>query len=416
MKLAVATLTAFLLAGSVDAANYKVGPMYNQILTIGGVRVQTSAPNETQDCTITWYDPEIFEASSTIRILGQGSSAQSPGGNVDSIFGGVRNASDGTWTVPANTSPPVLTGFNKCGLTNWLWASPSVVKVGDRYFMAFIGGNADYSKGKIYWAVSNDGASWTVYNTNPPAGEPWSPIIYPKDGIECEPFGVGQVALAWDGSYFYLFMNYIHRVKYDPNAGAQTWDSIAYRFSYNAGHPFGFGSVKQIYYDADGPTVIGPNPGSWVTHSGKLSFSYDTLPAESGDPTLTHFRSMWSLHNGGKDIEWNPARQMWVHAFSADQGNLYTQENSSLANNTWSERQQIDTFNVNGYDPWTLESGKFPFRRMQYPGIWYGVLPGQSAKMYIWIPVDWADNECYYNSYNAFEGMGIASAELIYQP
>ena len=414
MRLTVFLIVVSLLGQSTNAANYKTGMVYNSILTIGGTRISGQAG----DCSRTWYDPEVYAVnnSAELRLLGQGNNPTDSCGTAgyDALYRGIRNPVNGIWSVPSTTDCTALVGFPKCGRPKWVWASPSVVTnvspTDSRYFMAFVGGNGDFDKGKIYWAVSNDGLSWSVYSTNPPAGEPWSPVMYPKYGADCfVPFGVGQVALAFENGYFYIFMNYIHRVSY-MGSPEQTWESMAFRFSYNPGHSYGFGSIKQIYYDPDGPTTPtgGSGPGSWVTHSGRFVFNYDAQPAEPGDPVLGYFTSMWSLHNGGKDIKRDPSRSRWIHAFTAaDTQHLHWQENSSLATNTWSDRFDIDTQ--------TLDA-KFPGRTVQYPGLFYGSVGGAPAKMYIFVPVDWGSSACQVpGAAPTFSGLGIASAELLYQ-
>lgn len=404
LSLAYATI---MIAVDIHAGTYKVATPYSQVLTVGGA----------SQCSRTWYDPDVFALPPTptgtpLRLLGQ---ANNPGacgtGGYDSIYAGTRDPANGIWSNPSSTDCPQILGFSKCGRPTWVWASPSVVKVDSRYFMAFIGGNGDYDKGKIYWAVSDSGTSWSVYATNPPPGEPWSPVIYPKYFDDCfNTFGVSQLALSYENGYFYIFMNYIHRVPFN-NAPAQTWDSLAYRFTYNPGHSYGFGSVKEIYYD---PDATGPAAGAWMPHSGRFVFNYDGQPAEPNDPLLGHFTSMWSMHNGGKDLEWDGGRQRWIHIFAAyDSGisKLHWQENTNLSSNTWSQRADIDTTALNG------PSGRFPNRTVQYPGLWYGSVGGLPNSMYIFVPVDAPASPCQVPGQQpTFEGMGIASAELTFIP
>lgn len=414
MRASVLLFVSSFIAGSINAANYKTGTVYNQILTIGGARLSGQAG----DCSRTWYDPEVFQVTGSpeLRLLGQGGNPTDGCGTAgyDALYRGTRDPASGNWTVPSTTDCTTLVGFPKCGRPKWVWASPrsvsNVSPTDSRYFMAFVGGNGDFDKGKIYWAVSNDGQSWSIYSSNPPAGEPWSPVIYPKYGDECFlPFGVAQVALAFENGYFYIFMNYVHRVGYMGNPAA-TWESIAFRFSYNPGHPFGFGSVKQIFYDPDGPNTVigGGGPGSWVTHSGRFVFTYDPIAAEPGDPKLGHFTSMWSLHNGGKDIKRDPSRGRWIHVFTAaDTNRLHWQQTTSLVDNTWGPRFDVDT---------TTLDAKFPGRTLQYPGLWYGSVGGQPNKMYIFVPVDWGQSQCQVPGQDpTFSGLGIASAELLFQ-
>jgi hypothetical protein len=88
------------------------------------------------------------------------------------------------------------------------------------------------------------------------------------------------------------------------------------------------------------------------------------------------------MHNGGKEVQYDANCGKWIHAFAdAGDGNLYWQENTSLDTNSWSARQQIDTSTLTGM------TGRFPGRVMQYPGLWFGSVSGQPAKMYIFVPV-----------------------------
>jgi hypothetical protein len=396
------------LAVSIHAERptYKLGTPYNQLLSVG----------RAGDCDRTWYDPEVFALPATsrgtpLRLLGQGNNPHACGTDgYDSLYAGTRDPVDGSWTTTSPTDCPAVVGFSKCGRPTWVWASPSVVKVGARYYMAFIGGNADFDKGKVYWAVSDDGTTWDVYDRNPPPGEPWFPLIAPKYFEDCfNLFGVAQLALAYEDGYFYIFMNYAHRLYYD-DAPTQTWDSLAYRIRHDPSDEHGLSESREIYFD---PDATGPAPGAWVAHSGRLAFTYDDLPAEPGEPLLGHFKSMWSMHNGGKEVVWDGSRERWIHAFAAyDSGTtrLHWQESRSLSANEWSERRDIDTSALNG------PSGAFPNRTLQYPALWYGSVAGLPERMYIFVPLDSSTTSCHVPGTNTFRGLAIASAELIFVP
>lgn len=411
-RLAVVIAFITLPAASVQAETYRTGTVYNQILTLGGVRLA----GQEGDCTRTWYDPAVFPIAGTseLRLLGQGGNPSDACATVghDALYAGAREPVGGSWSVPSTTDCTILPGFSRCGRPRWVWASPSVVTnvspTDERYYMAFVGGNGDFDKGKIYWAVSQDGDSWDVYHWNSPPGEPWTPVIYPKYGSEClDPFGVSQLAVAFEDGYFYILMNYVHRIGEEGEPDGP-WESVAFRFSYDPNHPWGFGPVKQIFHDGDGK---GPQPGAWVAHSGRFVFTYDPIAAEPGDPRLGFDTSMWTLHVGGKDIERDAGRGRWIHAFTAyDTDRLHWQESASLATNDWSARADLDSSTLDG------PSGKFPGRTIQYPALWYGSVAGQPDRMYIWVPVDWGATQCQIPGLSpTFAGLGIASAELIYR-
>ena len=102
----------------------------------------------------------------------------------DRHFSATRNPS-GTWNTPGTNTPAYLSGgYTRCGYGP---GNPGpigdldVVQAGSRYYMAFNGGNADFIVGRTYWAASDDGVTWTVYNVNPPAGEVWAPLVRPRD-------------------------------------------------------------------------------------------------------------------------------------------------------------------------------------------------------------------------------------------
>lgn len=412
----LATAFAVLLAAALEAATYRIGPVGQQILTLGGVRQLGDAG----DCTRTWYDPEIFAKGDSLRLLAQATAPDLACGHggFDSLYAATRDA-NGTWNVPSVRDCAILPGFAKCGRPKWVWASPSVVSgvsaEDHRYFMAFIGGNGDFDQGRIYWAVSDDGEQWSVYDVDPPPAEPWAPLIAPKYGNECfSTYGAGQVAVAFEDGWFYLFLNYVHRRSYLDHP-APTWESIAFRFRYDADDPWGLSGVKEIYHDPDGPTRKqggGAGPGAWVAHSGRLVFGYDPIEPEPGDPRLGYFTSMWSLHCGPKDLKKDGARGRWVHAFTAsDTNQLHWQENDSLAANDWGARFDIDSSAINGTD------GAFPGRTIQYPALWYGSLDGKPSTFHIWVPVDWGRSGCQVPGQTpTFSGLGLVSAELTYEP
>lgn len=377
-------LCGLAFAWSAAGQTYRIGTSYN-VLVLG----------DGTACRRTWYDPEIFQLpSGDLKLLAQGGNPDSvcSGGvsaYLDSLFDATRSSASGAWTLPTNTSCPVVPGgYTRCGYsptTPGPVASPSVVRVpGDsRYFMAFVGGNADYIKGKVYWAVSSDGVNWTVYNWNPPAGETWSPVLYSKYAAECQPNSIGQVQLAYENGLFYLYMQYWH-----PTGELS---SVAYRFDYNSGHPFGFGpSVREVYQN-----------GTWQHNSGHLVWSYDTGAAETGDQKLGVYTGMQQLEFGAGDVKYDPARGWWLHIYGWDH-QIRSQHSSSLAAADWSAYQVVDTSVLTG------ASGRFPNTENYYPGVWYGTLSGIGPRMWIWVPVD------YQRCISPFYGLALAPAQLDY--
>lgn len=407
-----------IIAQSASAQTWRIGAV-NSVLQIPA----------TNACNVTWYDPEVFVPSTgTVKLLTQGgnlSQVCNPVGTpgIDSFFSAQGSSSTGAWTTPTATSCPGVRGFymqggqtQNCGYspTNpGPIASPSVVKIGTHFFMAFSGGNADYIMGRIYWAVSSDGTNWTAFNNNPPAGFTWKPILTPEYGNPCSPFGVGQLSLSYDAAdtsmgpngTFYIHIAYIH-----GTAGKEL-DVYAYRFAYNPSDAAGFGLPSTYYSNGTKPgqfcVAASSSPTatcSWVNHSGRVVFDYDNQPvAVAGDPLITRYTGMRQLQYGGGDIKFDPIHNNWLHLYSFG-GSVSWQTATSLASSTWTSAQTVD---LSGLDS-ALTSrygGNYQSSERYYGGLWYGAL-GNRTGLWLFQPVD--PNNCSW----PFAGLGIAPAEL----
>ena len=282
--------------------------------------------------------------------------------------------------------------------------SPSIVKVGSRYFMAFVGGNADYIRGQIYWAVSNDGATWTVYKVAPPPGFNWTPIIGPKYGNPCEPFGMSHVKLVYDPSTsigpeggFYLYLFYHHPAVFQ----ALRLETLAYRIPYASADAFGLGAVtgRQLCIGSSSTSTT----CSWVRHSGKLVWDYDGSPAEPGDPLLQRQRGMRQMGFGGGDVKHNPQQGNWLHVYEFA-GVIYWQTTTSLESSIWTPRQVVDVSSLD-----SQMASRYPAYQPEryYGGLWYGTLGGRTG-MWIYQPVDYAGCS------SPFAGLGIVLFGLNY--
>lgn len=414
-----------LLLSSHALAQYSIGTVYRSLA------IPTPAGGNT--CSRTWYDPDIHLQPNGIDL---GVIAQAAAPNyctdvaLDTLFRGERNGLNGAWTMPAlvddygNVCPAITGQYKRCGFESWFHsgplASPSVVRLpnqhsptGVRYYMAFVGGNADFIHGRIYWAVSNDGKVWEVYGRGKVAEtENWGPVIYAKylqsenapfSAPACTPTsGIGQVQVAFENGLFYVFFQYYH-----PRSSHPTYDralsSVLYRFDYNAAHPFGFGgAVRELYLD-----------GRWQRHSGKLVWAYDDdpsgaqLPPDEGDPVLELYNGVQEagFRFGAGDVKFGNGR--WLHAYAfADVMHAQTATALDPTVAKWSEPQLVDVARIREVHP--LSTGG------PAPGVWYGSLSGTPEKWWIWVPVPSEERLCAGNSrpINPFAGLALAPAEL----
>lgn len=202
---------------------------------------------------------------------------RAPGGSWQGAYGGltpsksIQTTSLGE-TIPAGALRPfteVISNFDGSQPCQHAFAdpkgafgNPSIVKIGTKLYMAYTKGNGDWWTGEIWFAVSSDdGATWSVYPT---------PIFYPlyHRGHHANPcnegfVGPGLTTVDINGqTYFYLYAGYSHPTAHYAPGGYST---VTYRWPFNPGHQYGFGSPVEIYYD-----------GAYKTHSGKLVWTYDS--------------------------------------------------------------------------------------------------------------------------------------------
>jgi hypothetical protein len=394
LRLAIASLIFCVAAGQAHAGSYRTGTVY----------VQEIAATYPLGCSGSVYDPDIFAlATGDVELVAQGFDLNT---QRDSFIQYVRDQNTGTWSVPNVNAPnkPIMMkgpyarcGYSPSGLPGPV-ASPSVVHLGDRYYMAFVGGNGDQITGKVYWAVSYDGTSWNVYNWNAPTGQLVTPVLAPYYHEECSippgvGSGVGQVELLWDGSYFYLYMRYGHF-----NAGQFLGtDTLTYRFTYDPNHPFGFGPIHQLW-----------SFGQWINHSGQFVWTYDKCgglqcPPNGSDPVLQQGLGQ-NINFGAGDIKLDAMG--FVHFYQDGiAGSPRAWEYClNLAAGTWTHGGTIDTTTITQAYP------NPPSTILYYPGVYSGrVCPTCTPGTYIFVPL--GNSAC-----GTYSGLGIASAELIYTP
>jgi hypothetical protein len=400
-------------------------------------------PDGASACARTWYDPEVFLAPDGIdlTLLAQSSAPTTcSDGSIDAIQRATRDGFTGRWTTPAlegmvNGCPTIRGQYQRCGFapgrTAGPVASPSVVRLpnpfsptGVRYYMAFVGGNADFINGKIYWAVSNDGEKWDVYARN--ATEHWAPVIFakhtrspetPRSAPSCsQPSGIGQVQLAFEEGRFYMFFQYWHPVQPECEEGHgsarcttsrwHTYDralsSVLYRFDYDPAHPFGFGpAVREMYLD-----------GAWRRHSGQLVWEYD-VDDTGAQVATTEDAPLMQLYNGVQqagfefgagDVKFGNGQWLRVYAF---EGITRAQTATSLdpTISHWSPPQVVDTATVRE---------RFPLADHDVsPGIWYGSLSGTSERWWMWMSLPTTETRCGRpEAPNFFAGLSLVPMML----
>lgn len=255
--------------------------------------------------------------------------------------------------------------------------------------MAFVGGNADYIHGKIYWAVSDDGKKWDPYARN--ATEFWAPVIFAKRGEpECSaPSGIGQVQLAFENGLFYAFFQYYH-----PKGELS---SVLYRFDYNPKHPFGFGgSVRELYLD-----------GAWQRHSGQLLWEYDTTAIRTEEQVMGLYDGAQTagFGFGQGDVKFGNGRWLHLYVFAHV---MYAQTAKSLDPTvaTWSIPEVVDVSRIRAAYPLSTSAPA--------PGVWYGSLSGTPEKWWIWTSVPFEERLCAGNTIpvNPFAGLALLPAVL----
>lgn len=384
-RMSMFSLIFFLNAG-LQAQTYSVGETYASLAHGDG------------DCSTTWYDPSVYKLpNGDLRVLAQGGNMQDPcAAGIDAFYGGTRNASNGAWTLPPQDPGASCNDFdgeyNRCGYSEsnpGPIASPSVLELDGKYYMAFSGGNADYINGKLYWGVSTDGHTWDIYRYNPPNNEYWTPVIYGKYAPDCEELGIGHVQLAFENGLFYIFAQYYHK---DP----RDYTSVAYRFSYDPNHTYGFGStVKQIY-----------RKGQWESHSGALVWDYDGLGPSgtvlaNGDHVLGKRDLMEQYEFGMGDVEFDQENSRWLHVYNWE-GQTRWQIATSLSNSDW--RGPTGALGSHG-----LVGDMPPDSSLAGPGLWYGTLSGVT-RLWVWFP---SGPGC---GTNLFAGLKLTPAYLVSTP
>lgn len=401
-------------------------------------------------CVNTWYDPEIFLLPDTVSLglLAQGG-APNPCQTLpyDAFFRATRNPS-GSWSTPAAGACPAFKGeYIRCTWTGGAnagpIASPSVVRLnnvnsasGKRYFMAFVGGNADYIHGKLYWAMSDDASNWTVYSGSPT--ENWRPILQakyersssqPRSTLPCAPpSAIGQVMMAYESPYIYVYVLYYH--PYQPECATdprhettacqtspyvgydRALSSVVFRFTYDPNHPFGFSSDLRIL-----------NRGAWQTHSGKLVWPYDRdsannqLPADAGNPVMQAYDSgdypSANFKFGNGDIKYGNGRWLHVVSFGDTPPRTMVQTASCLnaAVCRWSNAEALDVSPIRAVYGNLVD--------LTPSGIYYGPLRKADGTFtgthwWIWVPVPTGNQVCYdgQGQRSVFAGLSLAPAQL----
>ncbi|HEV2855556.1 MAG TPA: hypothetical protein VHC97_22385 [Thermoanaerobaculia bacterium] len=398
-------LLLLLLSNASMAQTWRAGAPGPNLLTI-------SSP-AGQECSVTWYDPVMLNfPNGDLGFYAQGNNprACSPAVGIDSLYKAQRNSSTLVWQTPSQTACPALTGkflngsFPACPYSQTNpgpLASPDVVKVNNKYYMAFSGGNSDIIRGQIFWAYSTDAVTWTVLQDPPlPPGFTWRPLVQPKYGDPCALYGIGHLTLTYDpdttlGPEGAFYIHFMYKHPTDPI----TRDMWAYRFPFSSMNASGIGGGGQLCIKS----TTG-NPCNWVNHSGKLFWDYDQVNGqtpEPGDPVLFRNQGMYQMANGGGDILWDPSHNYWLRVLMFG-GVRSWQSATSLSTGQWSAKTQVDMSAFHSgmaslYPSYSAEE--------YIGGLYYGTF-GQRTGMWMWVPVD------YGGCSNPFSGLGIVSTGL----
>lgn len=440
----IAVLAVVVLVSGAAAAQYRTGRVYN----LG--RELSVVPRPQLTPAFTWYDPEIYQLpNGNLSFIAQSGnpSANEPAyytavdpmgiareaygryapSGIDTFYRAERDAHTGAWSTPPLGAGPLLKGQRRrCTYEPRVRSAPeadpsftpnevdpvggrSIVRIEtspgvSRYFMAFNGGNQDYIVGKMYWAVSDDGVQWAVYDWVRPADYEFGPVIDPyyhdcNGGTKITGYdeGVGEPYLAFDPNdtsggphgTFYLYFSYTHYTPHPPYAVRRWYDFMAVRFGYSPGHPFGFGSNYQLYHR-----------GAWRPHSGHLVFEYDRNADGSRKPLydpakdfyVEVFQSMTSIANtnpwagGSGDLKRNPDTGEWLKITASHGATYVTQTNTTLATNEWSAPRTVDTTTLTKeYSTFCDAAGRTE-NILYGPGLWYGTL-GTRRGWWLWAPV-----------------------------
>ena len=350
---------------------------------------------------------------------------------------------NGAWTLPglvdefANVCPTMQGRYTRCDFQDWFHSgpigSPSIVRLpnknsptGVRYYMAFVGGNADYIHGKIYWAVSDDGETWDTYARN--ASEFVQPVIYamytrsgasPYSAPPCSaPSGIGQVQLAFENDRFYVFFQYWHPIQpecaegHDSPAcvasGRQVYDralsSVLYRFDYNAEASLRLRRIgpRDLSRRRSGARIPEGSSGHTTTILPAISF-----PRTAGNPVLELFNGVQTagFQFGAGDVKQGNDR--WLHVYVFEhlmRAQTATSLDPTVA--TWSPAEAIDVSPIREAYPLSTNDPA--------PGIWYGALSGTPEKWWIWAPVPFQDRICTgaTRPVNTFGGLALLPAVL----
>ncbi len=382
---------AFDLMAQSSPYNYTVGQPYTSIVRMNG----------SLSCQTTLYDPEVFSLSpdgaldKTLIMYAQGGASGYPTYSIDSIWSSTRDTFSGAWTQPPGGSPAIVSNDVECDHngpdnpnTVGPVASPDVVKVNNVWYMAYVGGNADLERGRVYWKKSGDGRNWTDLG---PSSSP-TPLLVPVDSHHpsvCEKHGVGQVQLAYEAPYFYFFCLYYHFD--DPNIWDGPYTTLVYRIRYDSNDAFGLSQVA-----GDRQMWMGPTRG-WQTHNGQLVFDYD-------DPVNGITKGSLAHNYGDRpgDVIYDPRIGRWIHIFANNTQLLFQTTGGASLDSDWTTPKAITTTLVDSDPRFVANQSKVS------PGLWYGsVSQFTPATMYVYMPM--LEINCGSNQY---AGRTIASAEL----
>ena len=388
MKNILAVMAVALLVPGMVAAQSSITAVYSPLAT----DFQSCTPGSTPPM----YAPSLYTyADGSVGMITQGNClGRCDSGMGDSLFRWKRDVTTGSWSsannglTPSSSGqylngqyipPGAMTGFKEavnevpssdpCGTTTThsnptgALGGPATITLNGKLYMAFMKGNGDWWNGEVWWAVSSDyGQTWSVYS---------SPILYGNyhrghdaDGSCPEGFAGLSMVASTDagGTWINIYGTYFH-----PNREKRSFDSgtsaIHYRFRYEPLHTYGFSATKQLLYN-----------GSFINHSGKFVWAYDSGSALSGDIKLDPSLTASSWGNGGYFFTSAATKDnsgtyyILVDHWRTVGESLYYKTSTDAVN--WSTVKTIDT---------TAVSNAYPNKIIVNNALWYGTLSGQTG-------------------------------------
>jgi hypothetical protein len=144
------------------------------------------------------YGPTVMQDGGRTRMwwCSQYGSAPPPG---DDILYGEAPSADGPFTAPGGGQPLAVLSGNPGNFDGMHTCDPSVVRVGEIYYLYYTGAAGDHALGNsIGLATSTDGVNWVRANGGRPILDPSRDVH--RDNV----YGAGQPSVVYLDGWFYL--------------------------------------------------------------------------------------------------------------------------------------------------------------------------------------------------------------------